>query len=145
MNDGYVLVKNSYNLSGSIKDTQSFVGCGAFTGALFGNFYRALGIKSDSYLKKVNDGSIISSFIVMCATKVQASAMYKNLVSDNGRFNKLAAEVQKQGIVDKMEKERVLAAIQSEIEMPMTNSNTRSNDKRLSLNNGIFKSNDNYN
>jgi hypothetical protein len=130
----YKISKKNNSINGSLKLHKGipFVGCGFETGELLGFSYKIY-----PSINSFSEDLAITPFILFCENISQANAMYENLKKDKTRFNKLAAEIQKQKLMDKS-KQQVNIETQN-----LTNSNL-SNSKRLSLNNGIFKSNDNY-
>lgn len=145
-NVSYKIYKTDKNLDTDIDNVSggtSFIGYGIEIGAVIGNFYK-VGNVSSQYFLNANDGSIIIPSILICANALQANAMFENLKKDKMRFNKLATEIQKQKIINNAK----LTQMMNEKYTISSESNALSNNlersKRLSLNNGIFKPNDNY-
>lgn len=142
----YKLYKNKNHISASklkITGGVPFVGVGVGMGQFFGILY----ITSNVTYKKVesNKEFNISPFILFCQTLTQGRAMFENLKKEKVRFNRLAGEIQKQKYIDE-EKNKNLS---NETEFNSNQVNTTvsksvERGKRLSLNNGIFKPNDNY-
>lgn len=142
-NTKHTLVSNNININN--ENGVPFVGCGVETGAILGVVYKA-GNSSITYSNQASTGLVVVPFISICTTTSQANKMYENYKKDKSRFNKLASEIQKQKIIDKA---RISQIINEEQSVSQTMSNSKSEatlerGKRLSLNNGIFKPNDNY-
>lgn len=149
----YKVLKNGVHTLNASKKTNDiengtlFVSCGVDTKEILGRVHKISTTISTDYLKSLEDGTVASPLILFCQSVSQANAMFKNLQKDRTRFNKLAAEVQKQKIINKINQTINLentGRIEPITEQIAQSKSEPTQGKRLSLNNGIFKSNDNY-
>lgn len=150
----YKVLKNgvhTLNTSKKTKDLENgvlFVSCGLDTKEILGRVHKISTTASIDYLKSTEEGTIASPLILFCQSVSQANAMFKNIQKDRTRFNKLTAEIQKQKIMDKIAYQTINLENTGRIEM-ITEQMSQikaepTQSKRLALNNGIFKPNDNY-
>lgn len=150
----YKVSKNgvhTLNISKKTKDIENgvlFVSCGVDTKEILGRVHKISDTISLEYLKASGEGTVASPLILFCQSVAQANAMFENLKKDKTRFNKLAAEVQKQKIINKLTRQTINLENTGRME-PITEQMAQTKaeptqSKRLALNNGIFKANDNY-
>lgn len=152
----YKVTKNKKQTIFGIKKNEElengvlFVSCGIDTGEILGRVNKVSSNISQEYSMAVSKGTIARPLVLFCATLAQAKGMFGNLKNDKKRFSKLAAEVQKQKIMNKLARQTT-KLVDVLVEQPITQQesnekkeSTMERAKRLSFNNGIFKPNDNY-
>ena len=130
-----------------ISDGVSFVSFGVDTGVILGKAHKVSNVVSTEYSKAVSEGRIASPLILFCLNPTQANAMFENIKNDKTRFTKLAAEDQKEEIMKNLASQTttlVDAMTMQPIESTLSESVSMEQSKRLALNNGVFKPNDNY-
>lgn len=168
-NKPYKLYKESHKLSigetlscfeNTIKSGTSFVATGIGMGAAIGIAY-----KLSNVLHISNPEEIVTTaaFLFICVSLAQANAIFDNIKKDKKRYNRLAVEIQKQKLIDEEKKYSTnldnpnyrinKVATESPLFFDVKQDYEKANEdsensidmgKRLSLNNGIFKPNDNY-
>lgn len=131
--------KNNGNVSKIEESGIPFVSCGIETGAILGKVIKIGNMPSNSYLEAVNSGLLVRPLVLFCQTNLQAKTMFKNIEEDDTRFNKLAGEIQKQKIINSSKNQ--FSVVET---ITQTNTQNMEKGKRLALNNGWFKANDNY-
>ena len=114
-----------------------FVGVGIDIGEVIGQAYKV----SDT----ISNEQFISPLILFCESNMQADTMFNNIKKDKTRFTKLAGEIGKTKIVNRNKLTQLFNETTT-VEIPsqtMESTNSMEKAKRLSLNNGIFKSTEN--